>query len=378
MTEPIDTWATTPGARKLLAEARRRIEAGSELARGALRVELLGSERRDVGSLLGVAWEASGNPPSVTALRRALEARGTSLRALLERDAPLRDLRAERHAARTAADLELADAVAALTTIGVAGPLAHAVLTRRGVVRPGTGRLRPFAADIARVLGQVPGPHGTPTRLAVLANALFADPHALDRSAPLGRAVARLAFNFTASPDALEYGDVTSIAEWRAAWLNLGVICDAVSSIVLTLNLALIGDAPAVAMTALSGEPVWLTLRSLQGRWTVPPCDVWVCENPSIVEAAADQLGTACRPLICTYGQPSTAALELVRAIDAGGGRLHVSADDDPAGQSIVAQLLNAAPHAELWRYRQRTARAATANPTYEEGILDDLVADLT
>jgi hypothetical protein len=71
--------------------------------------------------------------------------------------------------------------------------------------------------------------------------------------------------------------------------------------------------------------------------------------NPAAIEAAAARLGALCPPLVCTYGQPSTAALALIRGMRAAGCTVRLRADDDPAGQSIVAQLLRVAPDGQLW-----------------------------
>ena len=97
---------------------------------------------------------------------------------------------------------------------------------------------------------------------------------------------------------------------------------------------------------------------------------VFVCENPSVVEAAADRLGPRCAPLVCTYGKPSLAALRLLGALDACGARLRVRADQDEAGRSIVAGIRRHCPAATPWRY-------GAGEPTYEEELIDDLIADL-
>ena len=73
-----------------------------------------------------------------------------------------------------------------------------------------------------------------------------------------------------------------------------GIDCDPVSSRVLVLNLPHDGDAPCARLAQAAGpEPLLLTLRSLTGsfRMAVPASDVYVCENPSVLIAAADQLG---------------------------------------------------------------------------------------
>jgi len=61
-----------------------------------------------------------------------------------------------------------------------------------------------------------------------------------------------------------------------------------------------------------------------------------VCENPPVVEAAADALGAACPPLVCTDGVPTAAVLELLDRLVASGCDLWVRADFDAAGQTIV------------------------------------------
>jgi uncharacterized protein (TIGR02679 family) len=214
--------------------------------------------------------------------------------------------------------------------------------------------------------------------LSVLASRLFADPHALDRNTALGRTVARLAASAMNS-DARD-GDVTSADVWRACWAAVGVVCDEVSSTVLVAGLPLIGDAVAVALTQAAGpHPVWLTLRDLHGAWAParPGLAVRVCENPSVIEAAAARLGSRCPPLICTFGRPSTAGVNLLRGLAMAGVDLWIRADDDPTGQSIVTQLINLLPDARLWHYQRRPVPMALADPRYEEQVLDILLDDL-
>jgi uncharacterized protein (TIGR02679 family) len=84
---------------------------------------------------------------------------------------------------------------------------------------------------------------------------------------------------------------------------------------------------------------------------------VYVCENPSIVEAAADALGGRAAALVCVEGVPSTAALDLLRGFAAGGARLLAHADFDWAGLRIVGQL-SATVGATPWRMGAADYRA--------------------
>jgi uncharacterized protein (TIGR02679 family) len=181
---------------------------------------------------------------------------------------------------------------------------------------------------------------------------------------------------------------------------------------VLTLNLPLTGEAPAVRWVAAApAEPVWLTLRSLAGGWSAAPCTVFVCENPTVVEAAADRWGTRCAPLVCTDGLATLAAIDLVSGLVAAGCRVAVRADVDDAGFVVVDQIRSMAPAATPWRFdvetyarqvgvdnnaeldnnaepaepiepsdrwgRLRELYAACRLPLHEESLLELLVQDL-
>ena len=96
--------------------------------------------------------------------------------------------------------------------------------------------------------------------------------------------------------------------------------------------------------------------------------EVFVCENPTVLEAAADRHGAASRPLVCTFGLPSQAAWELLTGL--GEVRCHVRADGDVVGWRIVNQLRDRLPGALTWRMPE----GCTA---YEEELLEDLLSDL-
>ncbi|WP_051494747.1 DUF2399 domain-containing protein [Nocardia nova] len=97
-------------------------------------------------------------------------------------------------------------------------------------------------------------------------------------------------------------------------------------------------------------------VRSLNEPWsTAPGARVFVCENATVVEAAADRYGPCCPPMVCTDGQASLAAIDLVSGLAAAGCSIAVRADIDEAGLTIVENLRSAAPAATLWRYNAPT-----------------------
>ncbi len=367
MTDPrLLEWARLPGPAKVLAAARQRLEAGHGMAGRPLQVSLTDSERKEVGRLLGTSWMLSGRQVGAKALADATRSLGTELETLLAAGGgPVRNRPAEKAASRRHAEDERARAAAVLAATGVPSAAAQAWLARRGLPPAGTGQLLELASRCALVWAKLPAAGGATLLLTVLAAGALGDPHALDRGSPVAAGVLRLLGH-----------DVPATAEsWRAVWDEIGVVCDPVSSRVLVLNLTLRGDAAACRLTGVAGaEPLWLTWRSLTGAFGCEAPDVYVCENPSVLIAAADQLGPRSFPLVCTNGRPSAAARRLLTGLAAGGGTvMHVRADDDAAGREIVSGLSSAIPGMRLWRY----SLESSPHPRYEEQDLELLLHDL-
>lgn len=220
------------------------------------------------------------------------------------------------------------------------------------------GRL---AEDLIGVLALLPADGVPLARLAVLATG---DAHALDADRPLATLVLS-AVRATWWPGDDE---PTSPAERRRAlWDSAGVFVDELSSTVLVLNVTASPGSRLAALTALAartGEPLVLTLRQLgRERLSLPAGDIHVCENPTVLAAAADQLGPACPPLVCLNGQPSTAALRLLTEFAAGGARLFYHGDFDWGGLRIANLLRSRVPW-QPWRYDAAAYRAVVEDAT--------------
>lgn len=362
----IVAWARQPGPERVLTEARDRLERGKAGA-AALRVPLSGAERHQVGELLGLDWQGSGRPVTLPLLRKALDPYGIRLEMLLEDIAgPLVDRVADR-AAVTAARADEARAARALLATAIDPGLVDQVAAACLPAREPLARAQELTRVAARLSAQLSRP--AQVYLPTLAADCFDDPHALDRNRSLGQAAARMCLILAGQ----EASSGALLAEqWRLAWAGVGVSCDRVSTMVLALNLPLTGSHAVTSVTSVPGEPVWLTTRLLDqaGPPDPPLREVFVCENPSVLETAADRLGDRCAPLICTFGRPSQAAHLLVRLLAESGSHLRVRADNDSAGRSFVQSLLATAPAAEPWRFH-------LDSPAYEEQILGDLLADL-
>lgn len=365
MEESLLAWARLPGPQKVLAAARRRLQAGHGLAGRPLSVQLTPSEREEVGRLLGIAWVQSGRAVGARGLSKAVDSLGADVAQLLAATGePVRDLRADRAASRQGALTEREHAAQVLTDAGVPAGTAVAWLSRRGLPAAGGGQLVDLAQRCARVWERLPAQGDGRTLLTVLAASSLDDPHALDRGSPVATGILRLLGH--------EFPD--SAEAWRLAWEEHGVDCDPVSSRALVLNLRMQGDAACVRLAeAACSEPLWLTWRSLNGTFRTGDTDVFVCENPSVLIAAADTLNDRSLPLVCTNGRPSAATIRLLTGLAASGATLHIRADDDAAGQEIVSWIQSAIPGVRLWRFALRFPK----RPRYEEQDLDVLLRDL-
>ncbi|MCP2257123.1 TIGR02679 family protein [Streptoalloteichus tenebrarius] len=349
----IEDWAHLPGPAAVLDAVHTRARRGHRTETGTLTtLALTAEQRRQVALLLGTRWELTGKPVRLQDLAAKLSEHHLTVLGLVEalHGRRIEPDRAHRDRAQAEAASERERAAAHLVSAGVSASAVEQWLADPGLPRPGSGALQSLAEQVASVIARL-RTTGRGTRLAQLAADTVHDAHALDADRLLGRGVARLLAIVHGLPRPQRAGRA-----WRAAWAGAGVVCDGVSSRVLALNLPLTGESPAARLCAAAlGEPVWLTLRSLAGNWTAPAVDVFVCENPTIVEAVADALGPSCPPLVCTDGIASGAALDLLAWLTAAGCTIHARADFDPAGFTIADQVLSVAPGALSWRFDTRT-----------------------
>ncbi len=213
-----------------------------------------------------------------------------------------------------------------------------------------TGLLRRIARDdldAARrllnyallVLARLPAPD---LSLAEMAARVLGDSHALDSGASLSTLVLRAisCLHETPFPKDAE--------SRRESWASVGVWCDALSAPVLAFNLRADGSsttALALRLHADAGEPYRLSLRQLLRdvpRFSVDTAGetVFVCENPTIVAAAADRLGCRSRPLVCLDGEPKTAGNVLLKQLVGGSVRLLYHGDFDWPGIGIANRVI--------------------------------------
>lgn len=398
----MDTLRRRSQYQPLWKAARRRLERnGIQLTGGPLVLRGLAADETDaIAGLLGMPRPSPGSPVRVSlrtldqSLR--LSAVGAGLIEVLQAlGGPLRD----RNQEQVATEARRAEIWAALKEHpAVAGDprLADWLddLRRTGLARRLAGDREAETVQTAlRALDEVA--FGKPERhhlLPVLAAKVTGDAHGLDRRRPTGTLTAH-ALAWLAGHRFPE-----DAADWRRIWAEAGVACDDLSC-----------DVLVVGLPGWAAEPLRLTLRQVT-RWSAPALpagrQVFACENPAVVAAAADALDARCPPLVCVDGVPSTAALMVLSKLVEARATVHYHGDFDWRGIAIAGIVDRKLPLTHPWRFGAPDyERALTNSPVdmpltgrpqpspwdpalsqamsragvaiYEEQVLDTLLDDL-
>jgi uncharacterized protein (TIGR02679 family) len=393
MTELLDD----PGWARLLTAARRSLErTGGSLAGTVSLTAPTDAERLVVIGVTGTHRSATSRRLTVPlaeldAFLRA--AHGGGLADVVSAGAPLRNRpgELEREALARAAVLATAresrHAAAGWFEEWLNGMRRDGTLTR--IVRTGM----PFE-DVVRVLNAMPA---ADEPMPVFAERVLDDTKALADGALRGLILRALsAWQGVPAPANTE--------QERALWESVGVVPDDLASQVLVLNLpasgGLVGSWLSQAREA--GVPMRITLHQLRLAPLLLGCDeLFVCENPAVLRAAAATLGARAGPLLCTEGTPSAAVHHLLRC--APHARIRWRNDFDWAGVRLTAGALGRYPRAVPWRmtgddYRRAAgsgpallgvpaqtpwdrslsdAMRSVGRAVMEERLLDDLLTDL-
>jgi uncharacterized protein (TIGR02679 family) len=352
----------------LVRRARDRLEAGRALTGTVTLTDATAEQRRAVERLTGRPAR-SGSSLSVALpevdriLRESGAAPGGLAEAVTILTGPLRDRnrdRADTAAAWAAAFAPLDDAVAGRTELAAwRGWLDVTGVVRRLAPSPDVALV--LLDQVAAVLRRLPS-RGIP--IGRLAAECCGDAHALDDGRPAGT----LALSAVRALAGLPFAAGGSADSRRAAWAAAGVHLDDLSSLVLCLGLS--GDnrtalGKVLALHREAGQPAMFTLRQLRcHEEPLRAGAVRICENPVVVAAAADELGSRCQPLVCVGGQPSAAGWRLLDLLAAGGAEFSYHGDFDWGGIRIactVRERMNQGQERwQPWRY-DRAAYAAAA-----------------
>lgn len=350
--------AEDPGWVRLLAAARRSLERTGGSLRGTISLTTpTEAERRVVIGVTG-AYRSS----SVARLTVRLaeldahlrEAYGTGLSDVVAAGAPLRDRPGEAKREALARDAMLSfardgrHAGADWYEQWLDGMRRDGTLTR--AIRGGA----PFP-DVVRVLDALPA---ADEPMPVFADRVLDDPKALAEPMVRGLVLRALA--------AWHGVPVPSGAEpERALWELAGVVPDDLASQVLVLGAPASGGLVGSWLTEAgrAGVPLRVTLHQLRLAPLHLECaEIFVCENPAVLRAAAASLGAGCRPLVCTEGVPSAAVHALLRAAPEG-AVIRWRNDFDWVGVRLTAAALARYPGAVPWRMACADYHPAATGP---------------
>jgi len=390
----------------LVARVRRRLESGASVETVVKLADATTRQRTAVQRLLGRPPVAGRTlTVSLPEVDRMLRESGTCPGGLQEAVVALTGEVVDRQAVTTALEQAWQRAFEPLSEAVVQRPdlaVWLAELRRSGLVRRLAGRPEvagPLLDRLATIISCLPAA-GEP--LGRFAARVAGRAHALDDGEPL----ATLALGVARTLSGLEPGGG---AEWRReVWASVGILCDELSTTVLTLGLPGNGSsATGQALGALreAGQPAVLTLRQVVRDEIAPGVRrAFVCENPVVVATAADELGPASAPLICTGGQPSAAVMHLLRQLAAAGTDLAYHGDFDWGGirignvvferlparpwrfgadeyrstaTSLHGPALSDSPVSASWDPNLRPAMESVGNAIEEEQVLDLLLTDL-
>ncbi|MGW4727730.1 TIGR02679 family protein [Streptomyces shenzhenensis] len=341
-------WLAGPGLIRLWSAARRRLEGNGVQSTGSLRLTAVSAqERNDLSLLLGKPLTGTAVTVRLDALDERLRtsAAGLGLREVLEELGPPL---ADRRAAREENAARRQRVWASLTeSLDAASPLTGQEWTRQwsdGLRRTGVPRgVTPEAAvrtlqQAVRVLAELLDPERSGTRgRGELAAAATGSAHGLDDGTWLARLVQRgiaLAHDTDLPSNA---------ADRRALWRLVSVTPDEVSSTVLTYGLRPVGKdwrARSLRERAAHHAETHLTPRDLFDLRLQLPAGtvVHICENPRVVEAAAD--ASCAGALVCTSGSAATVVLTLLDALASNGCHFAYHGDFDWPGIALANRII--------------------------------------
>jgi uncharacterized protein (TIGR02679 family) len=396
-----------PSLKPVWAALRDRLERNGHLARGSLAVELDDDGADRISGLLGRPVTSGLARVRLTeldaSLRSSAAARGLVAAVADLTGAPLRNLPAERDAARAGrqqlwAQLDHLLAEHALANENWVAPWTE-WLRRSGLLT----RLPTANADVVvpvtvQVLARVLDDSRAPAVLAELASEITGDAHGLDDGALAAALVLR------AVAYALDVAPAASAAERRLLWQRVGVSTDEISGTVITWGLRPPGSDRWAAMMrerADLGLVTHLTVHELQRAADLTRVGevIHACENPQVLQRLA--AAGVDRPVACFSGNPAAAGMALLgrslvryhgdfdwpgiaiarRVFERGAVPWRFGRDDYVAAVERVPADnrlgLSGRVEATPWDEGLGRAMAAVDVAVHEEAIVDLLLADL-
>lgn len=354
--EQIKTLLGGPEYKRLFEKARERIELDGASAKGFALNDMSKKERTAVSGLFGLKkLPGKGVRINIDRLDQALRnsrVETSLLDVLVILGGPLRDIREERRAEQKTIQ-SFWDNLEGHPTIKTQSDLIEWVkeLKGQGLLLKAANRegctMEELSQSALAVLGRLPA---NGTSISVLAANAIGDAHALDK----GRALSGIVLRGVSKIVGIEHvppGD----AGRRMLWSAVGVYCDPLSSRVLVYGLRPSGDKRLCRHLRECSDdhaPVVITLSEIE-RAAIDSGEtetVYVCENPTVVFTYAEDGRKPRAPLVCTEGQPSRAAVMLLKMLARSGSQILFHCDFDWSGISI-GNFIYREFKASSWRF---------------------------
>lgn len=364
MDDPLVTRLKSADCEPLLSRLRKKLAQGETLS-GKCRLSNLGdSQRRRISELTGSNSAGKTITIDLEAFKQVVKNTGRfqSLRQLVEmaNGKPIENQKANRQRNDAAWEAVWVAARQLASEANLTVVLAEAVIEclsdlRRGWLARATRRDSQQAIDLIRsayrILENLPN---HPKPLSIFAAEQTGDAHSLDPHQTLGR----LVIKFIAANRSTGSGKphTRRSAHRQKLWESVNVVTDELSSSVLVLNLPATGESLTDQMLrqhSAAGLPCRLTFRHLRlfaPTFPQPSRPIYVCENPSVLAAAADRFQSRCPPMICVDGQPSLTCWSILQLLHRADYVIHYHGDFDWGGLRIANQLCDAF-HFRPWRF---------------------------
>lgn len=210
-------------------------------------------------------------------------------------------------------------------------------------------------------------------RLAVLAAKATGNPHALDRQTTVGTL-----FTYGLCRRC-ESGFPRNAREWKELYERNGILVDELSHTVIAYGLTLLtgqGPHPAYEGYRRQKEPCVISLANLRKIESAhgETKRIYIVENEMVFSELLERVLPGPATILCTSGQPRTAAYRLLELLAAGGARLFYAGDLDPEGLGIADRIWQSFPdHVRIWRMGEEDYEKARSQEPISKRRLEGL-----
>ncbi len=240
-----------------------------------------------------------------------------------------------------------------------AGEMILQVARCLAICRPEQGEKRPISS-----LG---------IRLSVLAARVTGNPHALDRQTALGTLLSWALCRRSGS----EYPQNARM--WKELYEENGILTDELSSTVAAYGIHLVteqGLHPAYEGFLVQKEPCVISLANLGTvRSAYGETDrIYIVENEMVFSELLERVSGYPVTLLCTSGQPRTAAYQLMELLCRGACSFYYAGDLDPEGLDIADRIWRSFPgRVYIWRMSESDYEKAKSPEPVSERRLEIL-----